>query len=123
VAGAPYRRNRVYITTSEVEARAYAELFIPMGRTNSCGGLPPIEDLGGAVYEVEPRGALEPDRDPHESGKSWEVTEAVVLRVVDPRVMPDFAANMPKEHAAAAALRWLSRVGDDSNSIETRAAE
>jgi hypothetical protein len=111
-AGALYRRDRVYITNSEAEARDYAKLFVPMGLATTLGVESlPIEDLGGAVYEVEPRGPIEPDPDTPKRGASWQVVEAEVVRVVDDRVMPDFAAYMPPEHADAAARLWASAVG------------
>ena len=79
-AGDAYRKDRVYITTSEREARDYAGLFVPPSPSS-------LADLGGAVYEVEPLGPVEPDRDyKSQPGVSWETTEARVLRVVDERV-------------------------------------
>ena len=78
-----YRADRVYITTSESEARDYAGLFVPPSPSS-------LADLGGAVYEVEPLGPVDPDRDyKGRPGVSWETTEAQVLRVVEQRVFPD----------------------------------
>ena len=84
-----YRKDRVYITTSESEARDYAGLFVPPSPSS-------LADLGGAVYEVEPLGPVEPDRDYEgQPGVSWETTEARVLRVVDERVRPDLSGQAP----------------------------
>lgn len=91
-AGDAYRRDLVYITTSADEARDYARAYISPsvvaavreGRIDLA-----LARLGGAVYEVEPLGPLEPDRD--YVGKpaiSWQTIEARVVRVVDERVLP-----------------------------------
>jgi hypothetical protein len=91
--GAPYRTDRVYITTDEAAARSYAGLAIPSelieGRRR---GLSPVAlsklgiGLGGAVYEVEPVGELTSDAD--EGPHSWEALKAMIMRVVDPAVPP-----------------------------------
>lgn len=65
-AGAACRRDRVYVTTSELAAKMYAAMH-PSGR--------------GKVYEVEPVGELVADADCDEPGLSWEVEHAIVLKV------------------------------------------
>jgi hypothetical protein len=92
--GARYRRDRVYVTTSEAAAREYAGLTIPPALIEARRrGLPPADvlglglGLGGAVYEVEPVGPLEPDAD--EADHSWECQRARIARVVDSTVPPN----------------------------------
>jgi hypothetical protein len=89
--GAPYRRDRVYLTGTPGEARAYAALHIPeealaaiaVGRRVS------VADLGGDVYEVEPVGEVRPDRDYDGApGRSWEAPRARVVCVLERRVPP-----------------------------------
>lgn len=90
-AGDAYRRDRVYITASAAEARDYARLYISPSviAALSRNGSFDLADLGGAVYEVQPLGPIEPDRDyVGTPGISWQTTEARVVRVVDERIMP-----------------------------------
>jgi hypothetical protein len=48
-----------------------------------------LADLGGAVHEVEPLGPIEPDGDyVGNPGILWQTIEALVVRVVDDRLMP-----------------------------------
>jgi hypothetical protein len=60
----PYRADRVFVVTSEAEARLYA------------GAYPG----GGALYIVEPQGDLEPDPDCTEPGLSWMAPAARVVK-------------------------------------------
>lgn len=80
LGGEHVRRDRVYLATARDVAKAYAA-FYP----------------DGALYEVEPRGALEPDPDCYVPGLSWQCEAAVVLAVVDPVVL--FRARTPE--------RWM----------------
>ena len=82
-AGDAYRRDRVYITASVAEARDYARLYISPSVMDalSHNGRLDLADLGGAVYEVEPLGPIEPDRDyVGNPGISWQTIEARVVR-------------------------------------------
>ncbi len=91
--GAPYRTDRVYVTTDLAAARGYAAVTIPSELIQARRrGLSPAEvwklgiELGGAVYEVEPIGELTPDTD--EATHSWEASKARIIRVVDATVPP-----------------------------------
>jgi len=64
------RTDIVYVATGRDVARAFAA-FYP----------------DGALYEVEPRGRLEPDPDSGIPGLSWQCPAAEVLTVVDPVVL------------------------------------
>ncbi len=81
--GAPAHATRtdvVYVTTGRDVARAYAA-FYP----------------DGALYRVEPIGAVEADPDCAEPGLSWQCSAAEVIAVVDPVVL--FRTRRPE--------RWL----------------
>jgi hypothetical protein len=89
--GAPYRRDRVYVTTDQAAARSYAALTIPPELVDARRRALPLAEvrklgvkLGGAVYEVDPIGELTADLD--EAGHSWEVPMARIIRVVDATV-------------------------------------
>ena len=88
--GAPYRRDRVYLTKSELGARAYAAVYVPpevIAAWQADEKPPPGSVLGGAVYEVEALGEIE--EDPDDRGFSWQATKARVIRVVRQQVPPD----------------------------------
>ena len=80
--GAPYRRDRVYLTTSQREARSYARLYAEerAARRASSGGVG-----RGAVYEVVPVGTVEADGDyaDHTGRLSWEATRATIVARVE----------------------------------------
>ncbi|MFD8234045.1 hypothetical protein ACFV20_19455 [Streptomyces sp. NPDC059696] len=81
--GAPAHATRtdvVYVTVARDVARAYAALY-----------------PDGALYLVEPEGALEPDPDCSTPDLSWQCEAARITAVVDPAVL---ARSRPFE-------RWL----------------
>jgi hypothetical protein len=83
--GAPYRNDRVYLTTVEAEALDYARFcavaaWSEWTAAGSLGAAP----AGGAVYEVEPVGDLE--RDVYYAGywpgTTFAAAAATVVRIV-----------------------------------------
>lgn len=74
------RRDVVYLTTDRNVARAFAA-FYP----------------DGALYQVEPKGVLDPDPDSGIEGLSWQCRAARIVAVIDPVVL--FRARTPE--------RWL----------------
>lgn len=89
--GAPYRTDRVYVTTDLSLARSYAGIYAsPKAiRDQLAGRLPSLRELSyGDVYEVEPLGPLEPDLDYETPDLSFQTTQARVLRVIEMAVPP-----------------------------------
>ncbi|WP_043180288.1 hypothetical protein [Streptomyces sp. NRRL F-5123] len=74
------RTDIVYVTTGRDVARSFAAYY-----------------PDGALYRVEPDGALEPDPDSGIPGLSWQCPRAQVVAVVDPVVL--FRTRTPE--------RWL----------------
>jgi hypothetical protein len=110
VAGEAYSPDRVYLTTDEDAARAYAGLYMsPSVMRQAQAGVAPssLEGLGGAVYEVEPLGPVEPDRDDSAPGLSWQTTRARVVRVIDPHVAPGISESEAAMGRAQDAARQL----------------
>jgi len=90
--GAPYRTDRVYVTSDVLVARSYAGVYAsPKALRDQLGGkLPSFRELSyGDVYEVEPLGALEPDLDYETPNLSFQTTHARVLTVVETAVPPE----------------------------------
>ncbi|MGO9900795.1 MAG: hypothetical protein ACLP0J_14145 [Solirubrobacteraceae bacterium] len=115
--GAPYRTDRVYITTSEAAARSYAALTIAPELIDARRrGLSPAEarkvggEIGGAVYEVEPGDDLVSDAD--EADHSWEAVKAKIVRVVDAAVPPpNTKTNANRTASESALITASSRAG------------
>lgn len=93
--GAPYRRDRIYLTETVNEARSYAALYVPPLTLDALGRREQVtlDDFGGDLYEVEVIGKVVADRDYAEavSERSWEAACARVICVLERRVPPDLS--------------------------------
>ncbi len=94
-AGAPHRRDRIYLADTVEEARSYAALYIPPLIVEALAKREQItvDDLGGDLYEVEVSGEVIVDGDysASMSTRSWEATAARVVRVLERGVSPDLS--------------------------------
>ncbi|MBA2717452.1 MAG: SEC-C domain-containing protein [Propionibacteriales bacterium] len=94
-SGAPYRSDRVYLTTSLDCAEHYAGVFLPQTVWDDIHHKrqpdPMAHRWGASIYEVDTDGPLVLDAD-HDDGFSWEAPVARVIRLVQAVVSPNLAA-------------------------------